>query len=70
MRKLWASMQCINPLDDIVDKAVIEKNGWTMYGSRKPGQPAYTVTDVVTWVDRRVSSVNNMEKFLNPFTVS
>ena len=62
-------MQCINPLDDIVDKAVIEKNGWTMYGSRKPGQPAYVVTDVVTWVDQRVSPINNMEKYLNSFTL-
>ena len=68
-RELLDSLQCSNSLDDIVDKAIIEKNGWTMYGSTKPGQKPYAVTDVVTFFDKRVKQINNMEKFLNPFTL-
>lgn len=36
----------INSVEDIVDEAVIERNNWMMYGSRKPGGEAYAVTDV------------------------
>lgn len=32
--------EIVNPLQDIVDEAVIERNGWFMYGSRKPGEPS------------------------------
>jgi putative DNA primase/helicase len=35
---------CINTADDIFDKAVIEKNGWFMYGSSKPRLPGREVT--------------------------
>ena len=38
---------------DIFDRAVIDRNNWQMYGSGKPGQPAYTVTKIVrVWKDR------------------
>ena len=36
--------QSSNSLDDIVDEAVIDRNNWQMYGSSKPGAPAYSVT--------------------------
>ena len=29
-----------NPIDDIVDKSVIQRNNWFMYGSSKPGKEA------------------------------
>jgi P4 family phage/plasmid primase-like protien len=36
-----------NTADDIYDKAVIEKNNWFMYGSKKPDEPhAWTVTSI------------------------
>lgn len=35
-----------NPVEDVVDEAVIEKNNWMMYGSRKPGGEPYAVTSV------------------------
>ena len=31
----------INNIEDIVDKSIIEKNGWMMYGSCKPGHQVY-----------------------------
>lgn len=38
-----------NPRADVVDEAVVERNGWMMYGSRKPGACAYTVSAVYNW---------------------
>ena len=32
-------LNCDNTLDDIVDKAVIERNGWLLYGSCKDNKP-------------------------------
>tara|TARA_B110001469_G_C9648763_1_gene329826 strand:+ start:2038 stop:4686 length:2649 start_codon:yes stop_codon:yes gene_type:complete len=40
-----------NPIDDIVDKAVIEKNNWFMYGSCKPGKEPYLVTSIIDYRD-------------------
>lgn len=37
----------INNVTDAVDEAVIERNAWMLYGSRKPGAPAYEITRVV-----------------------
>lgn len=33
-----------NRIEDVVDEAVIERNNWMMYGSRKPHADAYAVT--------------------------
>ena len=41
-----AEMELLNTLEDVVDKDVIEKNNWTMYGSKKPGCEPYKVTAV------------------------
>ena len=35
-----------NPLDDIIDKSVIQRNNWFMYGSSKPGKEAYQLTKI------------------------
>jgi len=32
---LLSSLELTNPMDDVVDKAVIESSGWMLYGSRK-----------------------------------
>lgn len=34
----------VNPWEDIIDEAVIEKNNWMMYGSRKPNSQPYQIT--------------------------
>lgn len=37
-------LETINTIDDIIDKAVIKRNNWQMYGSRKPNYDAYALT--------------------------
>lgn len=41
---LFASMGVTNKVEDIVDEAVIERNNWMMYGSKKPNSDAYKLT--------------------------
>ena len=36
-----------NSIDDIVDKAVIQRNNWFLYGSSKPGKEAYKLTNIL-----------------------
>ena len=38
----WSNLMADNDLSDIIDKAVIEKNNWLMYGSSKPDCEANT----------------------------
>ena len=46
--ELFASTTFLNAAEDIYDEAVIERNGWLMYGAKKPGEPyAWTVTRVL-----------------------
>lgn len=41
---IFSGIPVINPHDDIIDKAIIDKNNWQMYGSRKPDCESYRVT--------------------------
>lgn len=38
--------ETINTIEDIVDAAVIERNGWMLYGSKKPESQKYGLTGV------------------------
>jgi P4 family phage/plasmid primase-like protien len=44
MKIVLASLGVINQVDDVVDEAVIQRNNWQMYGSKKPNCEAYKVT--------------------------
>jgi P4 family phage/plasmid primase-like protien len=49
LRDVFEKLKCVNSVDDIVDEAVIERNNWQMYGSKKPNCEAYDVTYKYTW---------------------
>lgn len=42
--EIISGLNCVNDIGDIVDEAVIEKNNWMMYGSKKPDCNPYIVT--------------------------
>ena len=44
---LFSNLGFTNPIDDIVDEAVIQRNNWFMYGSRKPEKEPYLVTSII-----------------------
>ncbi len=39
----------LNPIEEVVDEAVIARNNWFMYGSKKPGAEPYRVTRVYNY---------------------
>ena len=41
--------KCINSIEDIFDRAVIDKNNWMMYGSCKPYCEPYLITHFITF---------------------
>ena len=44
IKEIIADINCMNTIEDIVDEAIIEKNNWMLYGSKKPGGDPYMVT--------------------------
>lgn len=42
--KIFKDIGVSNPIDDIYDKCVIDRNNWQMYGSGKPGGEPYQLT--------------------------
>jgi len=46
MQDILKSLPYTNSIDNVVDKSIIESNGWYMYGSAKPNLQAYTLTDI------------------------
>ena len=49
MKEVLLHLKCVNSIEDIVDEAVIERNNWQMYGSKKPNCEAYKVTHKYVW---------------------
>ena len=47
-----------NTYADIFDRAVIDRNNWQMYGSTKPGKPAYLVSRAIRVFTDRVEKVD------------
>ena len=44
--ELFKALPLINPYDDVIDEAIISRNNWQIYGSRKPESEAYAITKV------------------------
>ena len=44
LKALFEGIGCSNTPEDVFDEAVIYKNNWQMYGSKKPGSEPYRVT--------------------------
>ena len=58
-KSLFEKLDYVNPLDDIIDASVIEKNGWLLYGSKKPGGEPYKLTHIYQYQDDKFSEINN-----------
>ena len=43
---LFKEIKATNSLEDILDESVIQRNGWMMYGSHKPGSLSYELTGI------------------------
>lgn len=46
LEPIFERLKCSNPVTDIIDEAIIERNNWLMYGSKKPGGEPYLVTKI------------------------
>ena len=47
MSTVFDALQLVNRYEDVLDEAIIEKNNWLMYGSKKPTSVPYAVTRIV-----------------------
>lgn len=56
---IMARIGASNQISDIVDEAVIMKNNWFMYGSKKPSGVAYELTSIVRYT-RANNAVSNI----------
>lgn len=59
LEPIMKEMGSINKIEDVVDKAVIEKNNWFMHGSKKVDSPPYDTTYVFTFDGKKSSHSNN-----------
>ena len=44
---IFQRLETVNTVNDIVDRAVIERNNWYLYGSGKPGCDPYVLTRII-----------------------
>ena len=47
---VFAGLAVCNTFEDIIDAAIIDKNNWQLYGSKKPDCDAYRVTAIYEYV--------------------
>lgn len=45
-KTIFDSLGCVNEIEDIVDEAIISRNGWLMYGCSKPGKNPYRLAGI------------------------
>ena len=60
---IWSKLNLCNDVDDVIDKAVIEKNGWLMYGSCKPNQAdnKYSINKILTWTSPNINNSQQID---------
>ncbi len=46
LQEILKPMELENTIENVIDEAVIERNNWQMYGSKKPNCEAYKVTKI------------------------
>jgi P4 family phage/plasmid primase-like protien len=56
---LFKAMDCANPASDIIDEAIIERNNWLMYGSKKQGGEPYKVTRIFKF-DKKMGTIKEL----------
>ena len=59
-QKILESIELSNPLSDVFDLAVIEKNNWLMYGSSKPKKEPYVLTHILKY-DEETGTVEDID---------
>jgi len=47
--EMFKGLDVTNTFEDIIDNAIIDKNNWQMYGSRKPESDVYRVTKIYNY---------------------
>ena len=45
-QNIFEDLKLNNSIDDVIDEAVIERNNWQMYGSKKPNCECYKITHI------------------------
>jgi P4 family phage/plasmid primase-like protien len=59
-KELFEKLNIINPIEDIVDASVIERNGWLLYGSKKPNGEPYVLTHILKYNQK--SDIDDKQK--------
>ena len=65
LTQIMKDIGTVNTIEDVVDKAVIEKNNWFMYGSKKIDAPAYEVTKVYTFDGKKTTPGKSLARTLS-----
>lgn len=59
LKPVFEKMGVINSPEDIIDEAVIEKNNWFMFGSKKVGGEPYEVTHIYNVCGDSIEEIDN-----------
>jgi P4 family phage/plasmid primase-like protien len=50
LSEVMSDIDLVNTIEDVVDEAVVERNNWMMYGSKKPMGEPYQVTHIIRFI--------------------